>query len=727
MPAHRKAMTGGSGRWKKNMLMKTRLLLAGLIISGIVQAQSDSLPVGLEGTFHDQALLPVQDTLERRSLQEVVVRAYEQNRRLADVPAAVGVLTPAQFNRFGNSSIVSAFNTIPGVRMEERSPGSYRLSFRGSTLRSPFGVRNVKVYLNGIPFTDPGGNSYLTQLAPFDIQSLEVIKGPAGSLYGAGTGGALLIETQPDDRPAGFTAGYTFGSFNTHTVNARVRLGDPGSSNSISYSHQSSGGYRDHTQLRRDMAIWESVISNSGKQSLRSLVSYGDLYYQTPGALTLAEYRANPKQARPAAGPNPSADQSRAAIYQKTFMAALTEVYHFNAHWQNSTNIYGAYTNYRNPTFRNYEIRNEPHFGGRTLFTLHAGGFQLDAGAEAQKGFFKTEDFGNRNGSPDTVQTNDNIDTWTWSVFAQGDLRFGRGWQVTAGMSYNQSFIGIDRLSVPGFIPRNKTFSNQLAPRLALSKKLSAELLLYASVSKGFSPPSVAEVLPSNQSINTGLRPEQGVNYEAGLKADLLDRRLYAEVVGFYFRVQQAIVVRKDSAGSDYYINAGGTKQQGIEAQLSYQLLPSPGPALSSARCWLAYTLNRFTYDHFQKDDADYSGKQLPGVAHNTVAGGLDLLSTPGLFLHLTYYYSDKLPLDDTNSAYADAYQLLSGKIGYESAFRKIRFSVFAGIDNALNSRYSLGNDINAAGGRYYNAAPGVSYYVGLTISGNKAGTRSGK
>jgi iron complex outermembrane receptor protein len=234
-------------------------------------------------------------------------------------------------------------------------------------------------------------------------------------------------------------------------------------------------------------------------------------------------------------------------------------------------------------------------------------------------------------------------------------------------------------------------------------------------------------VLPSNQSINTGLRPEQGVNYEAGLKADLLDRRLYAEVVGFYFRVQQAIVVRKDSAGSDYYINAGGTKQRGIEAQLSYQLLPTPGPVLSSARCWLAYTLNRFTYDHFQKDDADYSGKQLPGVAHNTVAGGLDLLSTPGLFLHLTYYYSDKLPLDDANSAYADAYQLLGGKIGYESAFRKIRFSVFAGIDNALNSKYSLGNDINAAGGRYYNAAPGVNYYVGLVISGNKAGTASGK
>jgi len=121
--------------------MRTLILLTGTLISLFARAQQDS------------TRLP--DSLDRKTLQEVVVTAYQQNLRLAQVPAAIGVLTPAQFNRFSNISIVSAFNSIPGVRMEERSPGSYRLSFRGSTLRSPFGVRNVKVYLDGIPFTDP--------------------------------------------------------------------------------------------------------------------------------------------------------------------------------------------------------------------------------------------------------------------------------------------------------------------------------------------------------------------------------------------------------------------------------------------------------------------------------------------------------------------------------------------------------------------------------------------
>jgi iron complex outermembrane recepter protein len=678
--------------------------MAGLLFSRFALAQEDS------------TRLP--DSVDRKTLQEVVVNAYEQNRRLADVPAAIGVLTPSQFNRFGNTSIVSAVNSIPGVRMEERSPGSYRLSFRGSTLRSPFGVRNVKVYLDGIPFTDPGGNTYLTQLAPFNISSLEAIKGPAGSLYGAGTGGAVLIKTLPDNWQSGVDASYTVGSYASNSLNAQVRFGDAGSGNSISFSHQTANGYRDHTALRRDMAIWESVLKNSGRQTLRSFVSYGDLYYQTPGALTATEYATNPKQARPAAGGLPSAVQSQAAIYQKTFMAAIIHTYRFNDHWQNTTNVYGAYTNYLNPTFRNYEIRNEPHFGGRTLFTYQQGILHLSAGGEGQKGFFKTEDFGNNNGKSDTVQTNDNINNWTYSVFAQADLQLEKGWQITAGASYNKSFIGINRLSVPGFIPRNKTFSNEVAPRLAISKKINDDLLLYASISKGFSPPAVAEVLPSNQSINTDLQPEQGVNYEAGIKASFLNRRLYVELTGFYFQLQKAIVVRKDSSNADYYINAGSTRQLGLESQWSYQLLPSPAGVFTSARIWLSYTLDRFTYQDFIKNTVNYDGKQLPGVAGNTVSGGLDLFTKPGLFLHLTYYYSDKMPMDDANTAYASSYQLLGGKIGYKTnAAKKLNLTVFAGIDNAFNSHYSLGNDINAAGGRYYNAAPGVNYFAGISIS----------
>ncbi len=160
-----------------------------------------------------------------KNLSEVIIKAYEQNRQLKASSVAVNYIGPDQLQRFSNSNILAAMNNTPGVRMEERSPGSYRLNLRGSTLRSPFGVRNVKIYWDGIPFTDPGGNTYLNQLSFYNFNSLEVIKGPGGSLYGAGTGGVILIHSQPESWKAGADAGYIFGSYNLNNVNAQVRLG----------------------------------------------------------------------------------------------------------------------------------------------------------------------------------------------------------------------------------------------------------------------------------------------------------------------------------------------------------------------------------------------------------------------------------------------------------------------------------------------------------------------
>ena len=149
-------------------------------------------------------------------LSPVTITAFQGRGDGADIAASVFPLTPAQLQFIDNSSLISSFNMTPGVRLEQRSPGSLRLSVRGSLLRSPYGVRGIKFYIDGIPLTDAGGNTYLQSLAPEQIQSAEIIKGPAGSLYGAGTGGAVLLHS-----PGGFTdttsnqlrLSYTTGSF----------------------------------------------------------------------------------------------------------------------------------------------------------------------------------------------------------------------------------------------------------------------------------------------------------------------------------------------------------------------------------------------------------------------------------------------------------------------------------------------------------------------------------
>lgn len=654
------------------------------------------------------------------TLQTVTVKAYEQNRQLKEVSAAINVINTAQLERYNNTSILPALNATPGVHMEERSPGSYRLNIRGSTLRSPFGVRNVKVYWNGIPFTDPGGNTYLNQLSYYNVRSIEVLKGPASSLYGAGTGGAVLINSQTLNRQPGINLHYTTGSFNLQNLNAQVTTGNGDRNNTFGYTHQTSDGYRKHTRMRRDVATWETQVIADHKQQLSASVLYGDLYYQTPGGLNTTQFHNDPRSARPAAGPFPSAEDAQAAIYQKTFLAGINHQYRFTEHLKNTSVVYGAFSNIKNPTIRNYERRTEPHFGGRTVFQYdkqwEESSLQISFGGEGQRGFFNTKTFASAGGNPDTVQTDDDIDNYIYSGFVQGDVQLPGDWSVSAGVSINRSSTTITRLTGPETGKLTANFS-EWAPRLAISKNLVPGFLLYASISRGFSPPGTAEILPSTSIINTSLKAEHGVNYEAGFKSSWLQQRLYVEVNAFYFQLKNAIVQRRDASGADYFTNAGSTRQRGIESQASYQLLPNDHPFVNNARLWVSHTYNNFRYHDFKVIDTDLSRKTLPGIAKHIMAAGLDVTTRPGWYINLTWFYSDPTALNDANTDMATAYNLAGGRTGWRTPLgNTIMMDVFAGVDNVFDVTYSLGNDINAIGGRYYNTAPGVNYFGGVTF-----------
>ncbi|HEX7904931.1 MAG TPA: TonB-dependent receptor [Chitinophagaceae bacterium] len=656
-----------------------------------------------------------------KALGEVVIKAFEQNRQLKETAVAINHISSPQLERFNNTSILPALNNTPGIRMEERSPGSYRMNVRGSTLRSPFGVRNIKIYWNNIPFTDPGGSTYLNQLGYYNFNNIEVIKGPGGSLYGAGTGGVILINGQPEKWTQGFSVNYGLGSYHLNNLNAEVKASNDDHRNTFSYTHQSSDGYRNHSQMRRDIATWQTQIKANDRQQLSASILYGDLYYQTPGALTKAEYTTNPKAARPAAGILPSADQARAAIYQKTFLAGINNDYHFSEHFQNSTVVYGAFSQIKNPTFRNYERRSEPHFGGRTIFKwdhdLASSTLQFLFGGEAQKGFFNTKTFTNVNGNPGSIITDDDINNWIYSVFAQGDLRLPHNWNVTAGVSINKSSITITRLSVPLFTPVKKTYNSEWAPRLAISKRLVAGLWMYASISKGFSPPTVQEVLPSTSVISTNLEAEHGISYEAGFKSNWLQQRLYVEVNAFTYQLKNAIVQRKDANNADYFTNAGSTQQKGLESQASFQLFKNPQGFITGATAGISHTWNDFHYKDFKQSGNDYSRKQLPSVARHTVAATIDMATKPGLYISFSYFYSDRIALNDANAEFASSYNLLGGRVGWKKTVaRKWNLNIFTGADNLFDIQYSLGNDINAAGNRFYNAAPRRNYYAGLAV-----------
>lgn len=656
-------------------------------------------------------------------LQAVNVTAFEQQLPMHRSPIAVGVLVPSNGDYANKTSLLSGFNTLAGVRMEERSPASYRINIRGSSLRSSFGVRNVKVYWNDIPVTDPGGNTYFNQFGYNNFSTIEIYKGPVSSMYGAGTGGLILMNSFPsvhNQFPA-ISAEYMGGSFNLQNVFVSGSFGENNSRSLLTYSHNSSDGYRDHSAMRRDNASFVSTNQLSTKQQITAAVLFTDLYYQTPGGLTKAEYTANPKAARPAAGGQPSADQIKAAIYQKNILVGLRQLYTFNDHFKNSTSIYGAFAQVKNPTFRNYERRNEPHFGARTSFNYNKqvgeAKLQLVAGGELQQGYFNVQVSKNKGGNPDSLQTDDDIRFNSYSIFFQGDVSISSKWFLTTGISLNKSDVSITRLNKYPVVAQKRTYGSEWSPRIALLRKLNSDIAVYASVSKGFSPPTTAELLPSTGVISTFLEAEEGTNYEIGFKGYTLKGKLYVELDGFYFKLNNALVLRRDSSNADYYVNAGDIKERGIEATTTFNQFFSSS-VFHHLTLNASYTFSDFTYGEFKKDTVNYDGNRVPGVPQHSVSIQGEIQSNNGLYLRANGYIASSIYLNDANNAVANPYQLLGLRIGYlftRHSTMKVNF--YMGADNLLDQTYSLGNDFNAVGGRYYNAAPKRNYYFGIGLS----------
>lgn len=681
------------------------------------------LTVGL--LLHQYAFAQQQPAADSsKTLDELVITAFEQNRAIS-CGTIVKVINSSNADRNNKTSLVHAFNSIAGVRMEERSPGSYRINMRGSSLRSPFGVRNVKVYWNDIPVTDPGGNTYFNQFAVNNFSSIEIFKGPAGSMYGAGTGGLLLMHSFDNNPQTGVKFDYVTGSYGLQNILVSAGYGEKNNHTHITYAHNESDGYRDHSATKRDNLSFTSQVAISDKQQLTAGFLYNNLYYETPGGLTLAEFTANPKQARPAAGGLPGADAAKAAIYQKNFIAGINHKYNFTKALKNSTTVFGSFTQIKNPTFRNYERRNEPAFGGRTSFIyekkINTTALQFVAGAEVQQGYFNTQVSKNKNGNADTLQTNDDINYFTGSIFAQGDININNNWIITAGASISKAKVDFTRLNKYPVTEQGRTYKNELSPRLAVQKKIGKSNALFVSVARGFSPPTIAELLPSTGGISTFLEAESGMNYELGGKLALLKGRLRLEATGFYFNLNHALVSRKDSSNADYFVNAGNAKQKGLEFSADYSTAFHNNMLLNLLNIRTAYTLSDFKYGDFSKGKTDYSGKRLPSVPMHTVSVLADLQFNKGFYLNSTWYYASKIFLDDANSIAADPYHLVGLRAGWKmNAKKKTGLNIYAGVENLLNQTYSLGNDINAAAGRYYNAAAKRNYYVGFSCQWHK-------
>lgn len=693
--------------------------------SGIVAFSGENLKITfalegyetLEKTF-SSGEFEVQLIPSVLNLSAVTVTAFESERPLLEQSAAVVTVSERDFSRFNEISPVNAFNQKAGVRIEERAPASYRVSIRGSSLRSPFGVRNVKVYWNEVPFTSPDGTTALNLLDLSNIRTSEIVKGPSGSIYGAGNGGAISLFSQPNLSENRISTDFLAGDFGL----SRFRLGlsqQVGNGGiEASYVSQKSDGYREHSAVDRQVFQLGGYFPVSEKQEIRTQLLISDLDYQIPGAINSDQLAADPRQARPG-----SVNQN-SSISQQSVLLSLGHLYRFSEKTSNNTTVYLNTNNFENPFILDYKKELGFGYGARTKFThetkLGGQALRLIAGAEFQNAITDAQNFGNRAGKADTVRFADKLRTYQGFFFQQAELNLTEKLLVTLGLSENFSGYEIDRqIDAAGGRTglQTRTFDPIVVPRVALNYRFNPFSSVYGSISSGFSPPTIDEVRTNEGSLNLDLEAEKGVNYEIGYR--LGKEKFNLELIAYYLKLDETITTFTNANGVVLFRNAGSTDQKGIEASLDYAILRNASGFIKDFLVGTAYTGQFFTFVDYKKQTNDFSGNDLTGVPPHNLVSRLDIRTKPGIYLNFTHQFTEKIPLNDANTVFQESYDLVNLRAGWVKSLRNFDLELFAGVDNLLDESYSLGNDLNAFGGRFYQPAPIRNWYGGVKIGLN--------
>ncbi|HET8854452.1 MAG TPA: TonB-dependent receptor, partial [Salinimicrobium sp.] len=370
--------------------------------------------------------------------------------------------------------------------------------------------------------------------------------------------------------------------------------------------------------------------------------------------------------------------------------------------------------------------------GARTKFLAEFPVFDLDSelsfGAELSREWYDLsiyenlyQDFPGSGSVRGVILSNNTQNRSYYNIFAQWNLEFSEKWNLEAGINYNSTSYELSDLYVSDGTDQSGAyeFPSVFSPRLGLTYDISNSKIFYASVSHGFSIPTVAQTLTPEGMINTALQPETGINYEAGFKGSWLGNKLYSEIAIYTVQVENLLVAER--VAEDRYIgrNAGETDHSGIELLLNYNIRFNED---IRAKIYANAAFNFFKFDRFIDDGINYSGNLIPGVPDNTITGGIDLMIGSGFKFSAFHQYVGEIPLNDANSIYAEEYRLLNLKTSYSfDLFEGINLKIFGGLNNVLDEKYAASILPNAVGfggsdPRYYYPGKPLNYFLGIEL-----------
>lgn len=683
-------------------------------------------------------LLPLIAAAQAADEQTMVVTAAPTTVSELDTPAAVSVVNGDEMRQAApRVNLSESLGAVPGLQVQNRQnyAQDLQLSIRGFGSRSTYGVRGLRIYVDGIPATMPDGQGQTSNIDIGSVDTIEVLRGPFSALYGNSSGGVINVTSQTGTQPPTVEASSYYGSFGTwhYGMKATGAVGDGSHAGDVDYTVSTNRftthGYRDHSGARKNLANARLGVRINDVSKLTLLLNSVDIKANDAGGLTADEWRDNPRQ-------SPRGDQYNTRKNTRQTQAGLRYERQLSAQDDLSVMMYAG----ERETTQFQSIPRAPqlkpsHAGGVIDLTRHYQGIDtrlthrgellvpvtLTAGldyenmSERRKGY---ENFVMVNGAPQygeqgALRRNERNLMWNVDPYLQTQWQLTDKLSLDAGVRYSSVwFDSNDYYITPGNGDDSGDASyHKWLPAGSLKYALTDAWNVYLSAGRGFETPTINELSyrSDNQSgLNFGLKPSTNDTVEIGSKTRIGNGLFTAAL--FQTNTDNEIVVDSSSGGRTSYKNAGKTRRQGMELGLDQQFGESW--RLKAAWTWLDAT-----YRTNVCDDASCNGNRIPGIARNMGYASFGYQPEQGWYAGSDIRYMSDIMANDENTAKAPSWTVVGLTTGYKWSYGRIDMDLFGRIDNLFDREYVGSVIVNESNGRYYEPAPGRNYGIGLNLA----------
>lgn len=666
-----------------------------------------------------------------QSLEGVVVSASRAEQRSFDAPASIQSVERDVIQDGGPQvNLSESLNRVPGLTILNRQnyAQDLQVSIRGFGARTAFGIRGVRLLIDGIPATTPDGQGQGSSISLPSTERIEVLRGPLAQLYGNSAGGVIQAFTRETPEVPELIYQYYGGSFGMHRNDLQY-AGKSGKVGIVAdYSTFDTNGYRDNSTTQRKQFNGKLSFGPDEKTRVNLVFNQFDMpLAQDPAGLTASQLAANPQQA----GSSTVSTRTRKIVFQNqvgsTLMHQLDDSRSISARAYFGTRDNTQYQSTDkwvglNRAFYGLGIQYNEKFNLASIPVRWAAGYEFDRSREYRQG--GAASLGEKTS---TTRLEDN-QAESSDLFAQATAMVSEQFSLTGGARYSAvRMLSEDYYLSDGNGSGNISYSS-VNPVLGVTWHANDNLNIYANYGKGFETPTLAEMAYNGSSLpsfNTSIGAASSQHYELGAKW-IPSPRSRVDFTLFQINTTDEIVIASNSSGISTYKNAPGTSRLGWEFAFRSLLTENLRAQVSASAIDAQFTQ---TFSSYRSSTAITvnSGNKIPGIPQQFLFAELNWAQngasinrrkpTVGLQGGVEAISAGRLYADDTNTASADGYTTFNLKASHGWAVGKGSLTAYARADNVTDQRYVGSVIVNQSSQQYYEPAPGYNWTLGLRLS----------